>query len=674
MMLEVKDIKKTYRMKNHEVSALKNISFKVDTGTFVAIVGPSGCGKTSLMNIIGALDSDFQGDVIINGKSLKNAKAKDVDSYRNNTVGFIFQNFALIHSLTALQNVELAFDISNTKRAYKKKRAKELLRLVGLEDHMKKRVNRLSGGQKQRVAIARALANDPDIILADELTGSLDHDTGKQIMKLMQGIAKHKTVVMVTHSPELALEYANVIIEMEDGAIKQMVANKPLVNTDIKEEVKDNKKSRMSFFKAFQLSYRNLKIKKGRTIGTAIGMSIGIVGIALALALTTGTKKSVENQMLSIFPINTINISNVSENDEVKPLNYQQFQKALKVAKNYQAYTFKPDTIIVGIASLDKDGADMKKYEENRLSNKQSDKRVAELMGMFYPQKSYTGEISEGRKVNENKPEEVVISRSTAEQLVKKGGNIKSVLNKTMYVGIVNFLKNEFKVAPYTIVGITSDNTMYGTGYVSQDSTYYMLHKYFNMSPEDVESQYAAIYVNDTKKIEKYVKNLNNKQKEFKYEGMANSIINLVDGIMSIVRNGLIAFSSISVFVAILMIALVIYISVLERTQEIGIIRALGGRKKDIRNIFVSEAIMIGLLAGMIGVGIAYLLCWGINYGVQFALEQQTNNVPLFNVADLEITDALVLIGVCVLLSVISGLIPALKAAKLDPVKAIRKK
>lgn len=673
-MLEIVNIKKTYQMRNHEVQALKKVSFKADSGTLVAIVGPSGCGKTSLMNIMGALDSDFEGDVIINGKSLRAAKDQDLDSYRNNTVGFIFQNFALINSLTALQNVELAFDISNTSRSYKKKRAKELLRLVGLESHMKKRVNRLSGGQKQRVAIARALANDPDIILADELTGALDHETGMQIMKIMQRIARHKTVVMVTHSPGLARTFANLIVTMEDGDIKSIVENQPRNNEQVREKAKEAKESRMSFFKAFQLSYRNLKIKKGRTIGTAIGMSIGIVGIALALALTNGTKKSVENQMLSIFPVNTINISNVSENDEVKPLNYQQFQKALKVAKNYDAYTFKPDTIILGLASLDQNGADMKKYQENQLSQKKSTTRISELMGMFYPQKAYVGKISMGRRVNEQNPEEVVISRSTAEQLVKEGVNIKQVLNKKLYVGIVNFLKNEFKIAPYTIVGITSDNTMYGTGYVSQDSTYYMLKKYFNMSPEDVESQYAAIYLNDTKKIEKYVKNLNSKQKEFKFEGMANSIMELVEGIMSIVRNGLIAFSSISVFVAILMIALVIYISVLERTQEIGIIRALGGRKRDIRNIFVSEAIMIGLLAGIIGVGVAYLACFGINYGIRYALSQQTSNVPMFNVADLDFPTALILIGVCVLLSVISGLVPSLKAARLDPVQAIKKK
>lgn len=673
-MLEIVNIKKTYQMRNHEVQALKKVSFKADSGTLVAIVGPSGCGKTSLMNIMGALDSDFEGDVIINGKSLKAAKDQDLDSYRNNTVGFIFQNFALINSLTALQNVELAFDISNTSRSYKKKRAKELLRLVGLEAHLNKRVNRLSGGQKQRVAIARALANDPDIILADELTGALDHETGMQIMKIMQRIAKHKTVVMVTHSPELAKTFANLIVSMEDGDIKSIVENQPRNHEPVREKAKDAKESKMSFFKAFQLSYRNLKIKKGRMIGTAIGMSIGIVGIALALALTNGTKKSVENQMLSIFPVNTINISNVSENNEVKPVNYQQFQKALKYAKKYDAYTFKPDTIILGLASLDKNGADMQKYQENQLSQKKSTIRISELMGMFYPQKAYVGKISIGRRVNEQNPEEVVISRSTAEQLVKEGTNIKQVLHKKLYVGIVNFLKNEFKIAPYTIVGVTSDNTMYGTGYVSQDSTYYMLKKYFNMSPQDVESQYAAIYLNDTKKIEKYVKNLNEKQKEFKYAGMANSIMDLVEGIMSIVRNGLIAFSSVSVFVAILMIALVIYISVLERTQEIGIIRALGGRKRDIRNMFVSEAIMIGLLAGIIGVGVAYLACIGINYGIRYALSQQTSNVPLFNVADLDFPTALILVGVCVLLSVISGLVPSLKAAGLDPVQAIKKK
>ncbi|MDL2212014.1 ABC transporter ATP-binding protein, partial [Erysipelotrichaceae bacterium OttesenSCG-928-M19] len=313
-MLEIKNIKKTYHMSNHDVVALNDVSFTVRPGNLVAIVGPSGCGKTSLMNIIGALDSDFEGDIVVNGKSLKQAQTKDIDTYRKNTIGFIFQHFTLINSLNTFENVELAFEISNTNKAEKKQRTQELLKSVGLEEHAKKKVNVLSGGQKQRVAIARALANNPDIILADEPTGALDYKTGIQVMDILKELAQERIVVMVTHSPELAKEYANVIVSMEDGQIIDVEENIAAIEPSELKPASDTK-SNMKLWTAFKLAYRNLRLKKGRTLWTSIGMSIGIIGIALALALTNGTRQTVENQVLTIFPANSVMVTKANVDD-----------------------------------------------------------------------------------------------------------------------------------------------------------------------------------------------------------------------------------------------------------------------------------------------------------------------------------------------------------------------
>ncbi|MCJ7713667.1 ABC transporter ATP-binding protein, partial [Candidatus Bathyarchaeota archaeon] len=307
-MLQIKNLRKTYKIGNHQVIALDDVSFDLPNGKLVAIVGPSGCGKTTMMNLIGALDANFEGDVIVNGKSLKEAGGKDLDTYRKNTVGFIFQQFNLLNSLTSIQNVELALDLSGTSKQNKIKKARSLLDRVGLTDQIKKKVNLLSGGQRQRVAIARALANDPEIILADEPTGALDVKTGEQVMELLKEISKEKLVLMVTHAPDLAEAYADLIVNMEDGKLISIEENMPTVSIAVSKLEKTETKSKMSFLSALKMSLRNAWLKKGRTLATAIGTSIGICGIALAISITSGTTSAVNNQIKGIFPTNAITV------------------------------------------------------------------------------------------------------------------------------------------------------------------------------------------------------------------------------------------------------------------------------------------------------------------------------------------------------------------------------
>ena len=311
-MLELKQIKKDYPAGDGIVHALRGISLQFRKNEFVSILGPSGCGKTTLLNIIGGLDKYTSGDLIINGKSTKDFKDRDWDTYRNHSIGFVFQSYNLIPHQTVLRNVELALTLTGVSKAERKERATKALEQVGLGNQLHKRPSQMSGGQMQRVAIARALVNNPDIILADEPTGALDSETSIQVMDILKEISKEKLIIMVTHNPELAEQYSTRIIRVLDGEIKS--DSMPLSEDDVKKEHEDEQKSAngkqrkpsMSVWTAFSLSLKNLIAKKGRTALTSFAGSIGIIGIALITAVSTGLTayiNIVQESTLSSYPL-----------------------------------------------------------------------------------------------------------------------------------------------------------------------------------------------------------------------------------------------------------------------------------------------------------------------------------------------------------------------------------
>ena len=306
-MLQIRQLRKEYKTGNLVQKALDGVSLNLRDNEFVAILGPSGSGKTTLLNIIGGLDRYDSGDVIINGISTKKYKDRDWDSYRNHTIGFVFQSYNLIPHQTVLANVELALTISGIGKAERRERAVKALEEVGLGNQLHKKPNQMSGGQMQRVAIARALVNDPDILMADEPTGALDSDTSVQVMDLLREVAKDRLVVMVTHNPELAEQYATRIVKLRDGKIRS--DSDPFLveeGTQAEPQHKNMGKSSMSFLTALSLSFNNLKTKKARTLLTSFAGSIGIIGIALILALSTGVNayiQTVEEETLSEYPL-----------------------------------------------------------------------------------------------------------------------------------------------------------------------------------------------------------------------------------------------------------------------------------------------------------------------------------------------------------------------------------
>ena len=397
-MLELRNITKDYPTGNETVHALKGVSLSFRKSEFVSILGQSGCGKTTLLNIIGGLDRYTDGDLIINGRSTKNYKDRDWDTYRNHSVGFVFQSYNLIPHQTVLQNVELALTLSGVSKNERRKRAKEALAAVGLSSQLKKKPSEMSGGQMQRVAIARAIVNNPDIILADEPTGALDSETSVQVMEILKEISKERLVVMVTHNPELAEQYSTRTVRMLDGIIisdsmplteeEIDIENAELQKADAASGKKKAKKPSMSFFTSFGLSIRNLFTKKGRTVLTSFAGSIGIIGIALIYAVSEGTTNYisyVQESTLSSYPI-TLEAQHVSIGTLMETFigAAEQKEKHENDAVYQNPVLYDLVNTLSQIEAKENDLRSFKKYLETKLGDKENSRFNAAINGIQY--------------------------------------------------------------------------------------------------------------------------------------------------------------------------------------------------------------------------------------------------------------------------------------------------
>lgn len=767
-MLELKKINKSYQTGDFVQQALKNVSIEFKKNEFVAILGPSGSGKTTLLNIIGGLDRYDTGDLIINQKSTKDFKDRDWDAYRNNCIGFVFQSYNLIGHIDILQNVEMGMTLSGVSSKERKKRAIEVLTRVGLKDHLHKKPNQLSGGQMQRVAIARALANDPDIILADEPTGALDSKTSVQIMNLIQEIAKDKLVIMVTHNPELAHEYASRVIEMKDGE----VVSDSRKGTSKKEDTEPYtiRKTSMSFLTALHLSLNNIRTKKGRTLLTAFASSIGIIGIALILSLSNGFDRQIgifEQNTLSSLPIvvsrqsvdlteetmNQLQDDMSSSEADYPDIDYviptetmmDEYTHENKITEEYVDYVEKlnPDSV-AGISYTYALGLNLLQKVDDKvvLLNSQDlgiqsmphtlsddatgymDLHYDVLVGKFAEEKDEIVLVVDSKnQVSKDILEALGI---TSEDNISfdtiLNSTIKLAYNDDYYVNYGNYYipsndlesvynsENNLTLKVVGIIRLKSDFPSYvasfGIMYTNDLLEDVILH---NSTSKVVEAQKKAnynvlsgemidtsteegeetkdnllaylgdhstpfaifIYPNDfeTKyEVTAYLDQYNDGLEEedrIVYIDQANLMSSLSSSIMDAITIVLIAFSSISLIVSSIMIGIIMYISVLERTKEIGILRSLGARKKDISRVFNAETFIIGITSGLIGIFIAWLLLFPTNSILY-------NLTDLENVAVMNPLHAFILITVSVILTLIGGFIPAKLASKKDPVIALR--
>ncbi len=770
-MLKLKEVKKVYELGENKVNALRGINVNFRKSEFVAILGESGGGKSTLLNIIGGLDNATSGDLVIDGKSIKDFKMKDYDSYRNNSIGFVFQNYNLISHLTVFDNVAMAMTLNGKSKRVKEKKVKELLKKVGISDQINKKPSQLSGGQQQRVAIARALSNDPKIILADEPTGALDSVTSAEIIELIKKISEDKLVIMVTHSEEIAKNYANRIIKIKDGEI---IDDTNSFEYSTLSDKYTAKRPAMKFSTSIKLSFNNIRTKKFRTFLTSFALSIGIIGIALVMSVNNGFSKiigSFESKELSGIPLMIINGEqnlNVGINtgaapqyketepiaDEItirKPSDLAKEKHVNNIDSNYLEYLEQMDSKIynkihkqylvkfnmftksvdnkyiklnllndeftggsvsdngVTIGSLDfSDPNQIENYY--KLVTGELAKNHKEIVLVVKPnnQLSEAAAISLGYDSNENINFESIIGKKlyipthndyyvysdifdtfvenkqidsvigneeTIELTItgvlvekKEGENpgydlihhhdlekevLKTSVSSELCVQNKKSPNNIFSNSPYTSE-IEKNLIEYSLG--CKDDIPYMINvSYSSIANKEAIKAYLDEYNED--------KTDNN---QIQYMDVAKSIVDTIGSFIDVISISLIVFASISLVVSSIMIGIIMYISVLERTKEIGVLKALGARQKDIRRVFSSESIIIGAIAGLAAIVATLFINIIINAVVK-------NLQPSFdNIAQLAIGTSIYLIILSVIITLIGGIIPAIIASKKNPVEALR--
>ena len=773
-MLTLKNIKKSYTTGDFTQVALDGVSVNFRKNEFVAILGPSGSGKTTCLNVIGGLDKYDSGDLIINGKSTKEFNDTDWDAYRNNSIGFIFQSYNLINHLDIISNVEMGMTLSGVSVSEKRAKALEALDRVGLKDHVHKRPNQLSGGQMQRVAIARALANDPDIILADEPTGALDTKTSVQIMELIKDIAKDKLVIMVTHNPELAHDYADRIIEFKDGNI---VSDSNTLLKGITDGSYSLKKTSMNFLTALKLSFTNIKTKKGRTFLTAFASSIGIIGIAVILSLSSGFNTKIEEVQSDTLAEYPITISQISQEVDMEAIHEEMTSNATgnkeytdsdevflyDQSENIKSHVnnFSDDFMeylkninkdicssigYTRIASMNLISKIDGKYKSATFSSVSGNSPMSSTTISSYPEmidnnggsyieRNYdvlVGEyptkdtdlvlvVDSKNRVDENVIKSLGIDIDDVDSIDFDeivGMKFKLVDNNDYYektsFGIympTSDLKKAYNSddsITLTIKAIVRENPDSGVGMLANGIAYsdklteLVVDRALNsdivkaqeevdynvMTKEEIDKETKSSLISylggdatpyaimiypknfDAKDqvveyLDAYNDKVDSEDDEIIYTDLAQTMSDMTGGIMDGITIVLIAFASISLVVSLIMVGIITYISVLERTKEIGILRALGARKKDITRVFNAETFIIGSCSGILGIVIA----WALTFPINNILYSMTD---LENIAKLNPTHAISLLIISVVLTMIGGWIPAKFAAKKDPVESLR--
>jgi len=784
-MLELKNIKKTYHVGEIETKALDGINVAFREKEFVAILGASGSGKTTCLNIIGGLDHYDEGDLVIKGKSTKSFKNHEWDSYRNNSIGFVFQSYNLINHLSIVANVEMSMTLSGVSKDEKHKKALEVLEKVGLKQHLHKRPNQLSGGQMQRVAIARALANDPEILLCDEPTGALDSNTSIQIMDLIKEVAKDRLVIMVTHNPTLAEEYADRIIKFEDGRI--LDDTHPHQERPKPDSFK-LKKTSMNFFTAIKLSFNNLRTKKGRTFLTAFASSIGIIGIAVILSLSTGFQSEIDDYQrdaMAEFPVFAVKTTQKIDEDSMQEMSeemhnrmggkseYKDTDKLIikdskksvithnnSFSKEFMDYINKADKDVcssigymrlvnLNLVRKDKDGKyvsakfstvasqdnaqdasamtsmssmGISAYPKNRDEGKDYLKDNYELISGEYP-KSETDivlVVSTKNEIDKQKLNELGFNIDKEEEIdfdKVVGTKFKWVPNNEYYAKAPNNMfmpqtdyekmyksdkGKELKISAIVRAKKGSKMTFLGSGVAYSDDLIKSINddclksdivkaqkktdkNVLTMQKMDKETKkmfletlggsdqpymvmmFPTSFESKDKLIE-YIDKYNegkDKDDQITYTDLAGSISDMTSGIMDGVTLVLIAFAAISLIVSMIMIGIITYTSVLERTKEIGILKALGARKKDITRVFDAETMILGVFSGVFGVVVA----WACTFPMNNVIKEKSG---LEHASHLQLKHAIILVIISAIITMIGGHIPARIASKKDAVEALR--
>ena len=654
-MLELCGVRKEYSMSGgRSFKALDDINAVFMQGELVSLIGESGSGKSTLMNVIGGLDTHYSGSILVEGENISAYTESELDSYRKQKIGFVFQSFNLIAHLTVLDNVALAMAISDIPRKERVGKAVALLKQVGLESHLHKKPDQLSGGQKQRVAIARALMNDPDIILADEPTGALDEDTSGQILAIFKEIAERgKLVIIVTHSEKVAATSSRVI-EISDGKIIRDTSTASSGSGQINAaHQKKQQRQHLSFRSAVRLALLNMKEKLGRNIWVSFGTGIGIMSVVLMLSLGNGMKdyfRESMNSMLNPLVIEVNMPKEIPDAGEEFDFNSppDHMLDLMGVRTPFGEKDIERLSSIHNVVSVER-AFNLFSFGTNTVKYK--DRQSSIMMLGTVSSNLAESNIKEGTFPKRN---EVLLTERTADEL---GGNlVGEMVTLSVYVN-EQVLSGEFKVSGITETEDVSAPPMEMTYVNYEDLKQLAEENAFDFAPTTV------YLVTDD---EDHVDSIKTRVKKLGFSGSTSEAMSSIFAEMldtlTIVLAGV---SAVSLLVSAIMILVVLHISVSERNKEIGILKAIGARRKDIKRIFVSESFLIGIASGIFGIVLAAIVTLSAN-----SISERHLEVPIIIMDPAYIVFGL---SISILISMIAGILPAAKAAKLDPVESLRR-
>lgn len=622
--LRIANLKKSYRVSRTEKQqVLRGINVEFKRGEFVAVLGESGCGKSTFMNILGGLDQDYTGSIVLDGEFLKDYTEKKLDDYRKSRVGLIFQNYNLISHMSVKENIEVAMTMSNIDREERKARTQDVLAQVGLSEYADKLPNQLSGGQRQRVAIARALANTPEILLADEPTGALDKDSAEQVIQILKRIAESgKLVIVVTHSQKVASACSR-ILTIDDGVIISDEKQYEVPTKTPKPKV--IKPQNIGLKELFKLAYSNILQTKKRSLLVSVGMSIGIAAVILVFCLSSGITGYVNEQLAS--SMNALQIQVVSESSISS--------SRIKDIGELDGVDFVAEGNYVRMSSFYDYGGDEGTI---MLLNSSYDALDRELLA---------GTVCENG--------EILISEAFAENIYTKEIDEAAAL-----VGTQINITYGGEVTALTIAGVYEDNTDYADyacAYVSKDD----LASMYDKANKTLRTNILYVYVVDTS----YISAVKESIEAMGYTASRDD--STVETLLEYVDLGtkvLTGFALIPIVVSAIMIFIVTYTSVVERTKEIGVLRAVGGRRKDVTVLFILESAIIGAFAGLIAVVFSLFISIVANLIM--------NNYVGSWIVSLNAVTYVCCFVASVAVGIGSGLLPSMQAANLDPVESLR--
>lgn len=654
--LELIDIHKSYFLGKEELPVLKGISLGFEKGEFVSILGESGGGKSTLMNIIGGLDREFSGDLLVDGQKLDHTQEKQVDDYRRARIGYIYQSYNLISHLTVLENVLISLEMTTLNRQQRLERAKQLLHQVGLGDQLKKHPNQLSGGQKQRVAIARALASDPQIILADEPTGALDSKNTQEVLELLKQIAADgRLVIAVTHSQEVA-SHGTRVVHMEDGVIdsdRRLRAAYPVPERKVEFESRT-----LTAMASYQNAFKHLFYHFQQNSLIVLGTAIGIFAVLLFSGLGNGVNSYIQDQIDSLANPQVVTITN---NPAGKYLSEQKAQASVQQASNdptQHTITQKQVNKLKKIKHVTKvqTGYQLSNYTLN-VGNKKATGSTLQTYTATYT----SNVLKQGSWPHQG---EIVLDRSMGEQLF---GNIsaKKMIGKKVQLNY-NWLTSASQPVQasgsYKISGII-DGKKAGTMMLAN---YASIKTSLQKAKAMTSPNFLSVKVNSMDQVEAAAKKMSHLKTDGKYDFAVitiGSLLKTVNRYVSLASTVLAAIAGISLLVSALMIIVTMYMSVAERTKEIGILRALGERRKDIRRLFTSESLLLGFFAAILGLVIAWAAGGILNHALYGLIK--------YNIVQMNLSNVIFAFVAAMVIAFIAALLPARKASRLNPIDAL---